>query len=99
MANRRNKGMKTILKLQKFLIEKRVEWHYFVEYDKEDVVIFINDYDYEEFKEVLSDPYLYDEDGFTIILKDTYLAIKMEQILDRLDLLLEDVFDKEEKEE
>ncbi|MDA3854865.1 MAG: hypothetical protein PF569_01305 [Candidatus Woesearchaeota archaeon] len=91
--------MKTILKLQKFLIEKRVEWHYFVEYDKEDVVIFINDYDYEEFKEVLSDPYLYDEDGFTIILKDTYLAIKMEQILDRLDLLLEDVFDKEEKEE
>ncbi len=87
-----------------FIERNSIEWHWFAENinkDRDtvkDVVIFVNDYQLEDFRKVLTS-YDYDDEGLEVVMKDNYFCIKMNDLCDNNDIDLCDVFNINENAE
>lgn len=77
------------LQLYKFITENKIEYHY--TNDKDDVYMFVNYSEIEDFHKILS-PNDFDEYGIECIMKDGYFAFKMKDLCEIHDIELKDVF-------
>lgn len=82
--------MKT-LELYKFIEEHNIEYHW----HDDDVIMFVNCRDIEEFNKLLPNT-IYDDDGIESIMKDGYFCFWMRQICEYCDIEIEPVFDKKD---
>jgi len=79
-----------------FIEHNDIEWHWFDTFKNKNVIIFVNDYQLEDFRHVLhsSD---YNDEGIEIVLKDNYFCVKMADLCENNDIDICDVFDVNKK--
>lgn len=82
------------LDLYKYISKGNIEWRYNMNGDQEDVIIFPPLYEIESFYQLL-DPTIFDDNGISIIMKDGYFAIWMNDICEYYGIELEKVFERE----
>ncbi len=75
-----------------FIHDYQVEWHWFDDNGNSNVIIFVNDIHLSEFREILS-VNDYDDEGIDVVLKENYLCMKMGDLLENNDILIDDVFE------
>ena len=81
------------LDLYKFIKNNSIEYHWtFVSSDKNEVIIFVNIYNIEEFNKLLGTGIL-EEEGMECNMKSGYFAFKMNRICEYFDIKLEDIFE------
>lgn len=81
----------TELELYKFVVNNKLEYHWV----DNDVILFINFNILDDFTKLLGYG-MFDEDGIACILKDTYICIWMFSICENSDIVLENIFKKDE---
>ena len=84
----------TELSLYKFIHNNDIEyhWHEFEE-DNNDVVIFVHDYQLEDLRGLLSFSD-YDDEGIEVILKDTYICIRMGILCEYNEIYMDNIFEE-----
>ena len=78
----------TTLDLYKFITSKQIEYHS----DEDDIIIFVNLYDLQEWNDLLGTRIL-DEDGIECVLKFGYVCFELKHICEYFDIELTEVFE------
>lgn len=82
----------TELKIYKFIIENKIEWHWRDNKGTEDVIIFLELFNLEEFYELAKDKADNCDHGIEVILKNGYAIIWMSELLDYYGIDLNEIF-------
>jgi len=78
--------------LYKFKYENDIECHFI----DNDVIMFVNYDQIEEFRKIL-DTVIFDDEGINCIMKDGYFCFMMREICDYYDIDIQEIFNKKEK--
>jgi hypothetical protein len=82
----------TELQLYKFINENNIEYHWGEKQGIPDVIVFIDFDCIMEFTRMI--PFLLDEGGINVILKETYICVWMLDICERSDIDIKNIFPK-----
>jgi len=86
----------TAIELYRFLHNNRIEWHYSENGNEKDVIIFVEYYNVENFRKILSAS-MFDDEGIECSMKDGYFCFWMKYICEYYGIELSEVFIKEEE--
>lgn len=85
----------TELELYKFITNNAIEYHYH-DYDKcKKIIMFVNNYDIDEFNKLLGENIM-DEEGINCVMKHGYFCFEMIEICEYFDIIPENVFTKKD---
>jgi predicted CDP-diglyceride synthetase/phosphatidate cytidylyltransferase len=79
----------TELNLYKFINENNIEWHY----EQDGIYMFVSFYLLKEFTAMIR-TYLSDS-VFEVVLKDTYICLKINEICEYFDININNIFNKD----
>ncbi len=86
----------TELELYKFINNNDIEWHYHNNDGDDDVIFFINFYQFNDFVKLFESSF-FDEEGYDVTMKDGYFAIWARYICEYYGIVLKNVFPPEDE--